>query len=440
MLRPVLLVVTFAAVVSAMTAQTTDPRSEQVNSARIRPEVKSSNRVLTQAINVLSYGAVGDGVADDTVPVQSAINAAAGSTAYFPGGYTFSVSNLILPNCTTLQGDGFYSMIVARNGGSNEYLIASESFVAPGRSSFDGEQGLVGLNINGARIKGSVVVLRAWDSHVTGNWIYGSTGATTIGSDSNVGADLLLSTHGMDGTDMGSGVMCNGYIDHNRLGFPSGNAALYDLRTYDPNFKLSDWFLESNWIDGEQNTISNVLIMDGGGWLIRGNHMYGAGYSTSAVCIPNSASEFTAGCDLTLQEPNFNTVVAENYFEDSVGYQLAGAAGKFSVFGPGNMVGQTGHPHSAYFVAGFGNYANDTTISQANLYFDGQIILDYSDPSKVLTSIADVFSNPQPVINIGAGQVNLWSLVNNGTSNSMAAAPSAAVPRRPILSPRAVTP
>jgi hypothetical protein len=400
--------------VAAMTAQSTNNLPEQLSRGNIKAVASSTSKDAVRRFDVMSYGAVGDGIADDTVAVQSAINAAAGSAAYFPGGYTYSVSNLTLPSGTTLQGDGFGSRIVARNGGSAAYLIASESFLVSGRTSFDGEQGIVDLNINGAGIKGSVVVLRAWDSHVTGNWIYGSNGATTIGLDSNVGADLLLTTHGMDGTDLASGVMVNGYIDHNRLGFGGGNTALYNFRTYDPNFKASDWFLESNWIDGEDSTISDVLIMDSGGWLIRGNHMYGPKYSAFAICIPISASQFTAGCDLTAQEPNFDTIVAENYFEDSVGYQLSGRDGKFSVFGPGNIVGQTGHPHSAYFVAGFGNYTNDVTISQANAYYDGQIIQDYSDPSKVLTSIGDVFSNSEPIINIGAGIVNMWSIVNNG--------------------------
>lgn len=66
------------------------------------------------------------------------------------------------------------------------------------------------------------------------------------------------------------------------------------------------------------------------------------------------------------------------------------------------MVGLPSHPHSAYIAASFGKYADDTKRSLANFYYDGQIIHDHSDPSKVLTSIADVFSKPQPVINIGA--------------------------------------
>lgn len=43
------------------------------------------------SVNVLDYGAVGDGVTDDRAAIQAAVNA--GSAVYFPSGYTFLVSN-----------------------------------------------------------------------------------------------------------------------------------------------------------------------------------------------------------------------------------------------------------------------------------------------------------------------------------------------------------
>ena len=43
------------------------------------------------AVNVLDYGAVGDGVTDDRAAIQLAVNA--GDAVYFPAGYTFLVSN-----------------------------------------------------------------------------------------------------------------------------------------------------------------------------------------------------------------------------------------------------------------------------------------------------------------------------------------------------------
>lgn len=51
----------------------------------------SYSMITGAAVNVLDYGAVGDGVTDDRAAIQDAVNA--GSAVYFPDGYTFLVSN-----------------------------------------------------------------------------------------------------------------------------------------------------------------------------------------------------------------------------------------------------------------------------------------------------------------------------------------------------------
>jgi hypothetical protein len=69
-------------------------------------------------INVFDFGAVGDGVTDDTAAIQAAVNAAAGKTLYFPEG-TYLVSGLLGYPCVTLPvigirivGAGKYNAIV----------------------------------------------------------------------------------------------------------------------------------------------------------------------------------------------------------------------------------------------------------------------------------------------------------------------------------------
>lgn len=63
-------------------------------------------------LNVLDFGAVGDGIADDTVAIQAAINAGAGQTVgtargvYFPAGDYYISAPIEIPNYTSIIGDG----------------------------------------------------------------------------------------------------------------------------------------------------------------------------------------------------------------------------------------------------------------------------------------------------------------------------------------------
>ena len=66
-------------------------------------------RVLPSTVNVLNYGARGDGITDDTAAIQSAIAAqsSAGGTVYLPAGSYLLSTDLLLnaPN-VILQGAG----------------------------------------------------------------------------------------------------------------------------------------------------------------------------------------------------------------------------------------------------------------------------------------------------------------------------------------------
>jgi hypothetical protein len=73
-------------------------------------------------VNVLDYGAVGDGVADDTAAIQAALAAGAGGVVVFPqpaSFYRLGSSLGDIPANTTLQGPGRYSPCLKRgfNGG-----------------------------------------------------------------------------------------------------------------------------------------------------------------------------------------------------------------------------------------------------------------------------------------------------------------------------------
>jgi hypothetical protein len=63
---------------------------------------------LEETISVKDFGAVGDGVADDTAAIQAAINSITGGTVYFPTG-VYKFSNLTITKAIQLVGAGWGS-------------------------------------------------------------------------------------------------------------------------------------------------------------------------------------------------------------------------------------------------------------------------------------------------------------------------------------------
>lgn len=75
--------------------------------------LSAGSMAITGVINVKDFGARGDGVADDAVPIQEAVAVAAeavasgafGAFVYFPRGEYLSSARIFLPNGTGLRGD-----------------------------------------------------------------------------------------------------------------------------------------------------------------------------------------------------------------------------------------------------------------------------------------------------------------------------------------------
>lgn len=78
--------------------------------------------------NVLDYGAVGDGVVDDTLAIQAAIDASNG--IYFPSGTYFITAALQIPNNRVLRGESRQSTIIKRTDG-NQQIIGGVSVGVP---------------------------------------------------------------------------------------------------------------------------------------------------------------------------------------------------------------------------------------------------------------------------------------------------------------------
>jgi hypothetical protein len=122
---------------------------------------------ITQAASVTSYGAMGDGVSDDTAALQKATNATTSGTLTFPAG-TYKISRaLILRSNVTYQGQG-RAVITGTNGGSIMTLPWDGSNITIGGLTFDGggmgTQGGIDVSI---KISGNVFRNLTTRSH---NW------------------------------------------------------------------------------------------------------------------------------------------------------------------------------------------------------------------------------------------------------------------------------
>lgn len=116
---------------------------------------------LRDTVSVQDFGAVGDGVANDTAAIQNAINAfsSAGGTLYFPAGrYRVTDTLTVLDKCVSFQGAG--------SGQSNS--ITSGSYI-----EFDGlgtKNGLVFDNVDGASMRDMAIVAKA-STRPTGGYL-----------------------------------------------------------------------------------------------------------------------------------------------------------------------------------------------------------------------------------------------------------------------------
>lgn len=80
--------------------------------------------VLRERISVKDYGAVGDGVTDDTAAIQAAATAAGyGGALFFPKGTYFVSSTITLRGATKLLGEGVEATVIYRTGNYGDTFV-----------------------------------------------------------------------------------------------------------------------------------------------------------------------------------------------------------------------------------------------------------------------------------------------------------------------------
>jgi hypothetical protein len=91
------------------------------NTANIATNTADIAELAASFVSAKSYGAVGDGVADDTSAIQAAVTAS--RWVFLPAGTYLISGTITLPADTTLLGAGPYSSVLVRGGTNQSYLV-----------------------------------------------------------------------------------------------------------------------------------------------------------------------------------------------------------------------------------------------------------------------------------------------------------------------------
>lgn len=85
----------------------------------------SFSMISNASVNVKDYGAIGNGIADDTVAIKAALAASNRRQVYLPTGSYLISDTLVVPEGTTMYGDGKVSTFIILNANLAAILIES---------------------------------------------------------------------------------------------------------------------------------------------------------------------------------------------------------------------------------------------------------------------------------------------------------------------------
>ena len=232
------------------------------------------DRVVGEWVSARNFGALGDGVADDTAAVQAAVNASVANNlalVFAPG--TYLVDNLIIPDNAEYASNPVPwkqrmprllgqpgATIRKRAGGSALYLVASANWV----NNVTHAQAPVivsGLVFDAAGIARDAFVNCSYASEVDACHFRGAT---------------RFGFHEPATTADGSAMLNGRYGNHYRHNQIYGNGGGGFFVADDPTLRcvISDAEFTGNFI---YDNAYNLSISQSAGWIITGNHVWNFG-------------------------------------------------------------------------------------------------------------------------------------------------------------------
>jgi hypothetical protein len=194
---------------------------------------------------VATYGAVGDGVADDTTAIQNTINAAAaaGKSAYLPGGNYLITSRLNLGS-TTLTGEG----VTVEGGMQRSLLVAGTQGMtmlyctAKSRVDNIGLQGdnLANIGIKAASVRVSLSNIEVYRCRKTSYLLASTQNSTFTNCYSTYSTTAFTLANGARNNNFYNCTSNNSsqYYDATAMGVPWSETKLiyYVIDTSDPDY------------------------------------------------------------------------------------------------------------------------------------------------------------------------------------------------------------
>jgi hypothetical protein len=167
---------------------------------------------LRQTVSAQDFGAIGNGVTDDTTAIQAALSSGAGAV-YFPSG-TYKITNfLTVPNNVMVYGDGWASLISQVTQDKNVFVAGNDnSFVNLRAKVVDGSNATFNTCIYAESVNNLTVdscfleladfgavgvqIRNVQNSRITNNRIFGGKWDGTTAGNAASAADILLYSSG----------------------------------------------------------------------------------------------------------------------------------------------------------------------------------------------------------------------------------------------------
>lgn len=250
--------------------------------------------------SVKNYGAVGDGVTDDTAAIQAGIDAistAGGGTLLFPEG-TYIVAGLQIKASVYLQGSGERATTLKLKNSANTYLIADTRYVNNVLYS-SGPYGISNLTLDGNNANntsGSCLIIQTYASTFRDLTIWNAPEHGVITTTVTANGSNILNT-------VPDNRFENCHFQYNK------KCGVYGK---DNNNILADqMFLGCTWFANGQSGFYQVLIDRAPGWIFSDCRWY-SGYQGDIDAYKWDRGQIT-GCNFELNAqsaPNTGAVFA----------------------------------------------------------------------------------------------------------------------------------